>query len=138
VKNYLHLQQKFVIAGGFTGSLANQAMAVQSTGKPQADPQLSCNAEEADTRIWLHALNTTGRNILILSPDTDVYHIGLPLVANTDLNIIIQLNKFNSRELRLLDMQALVNALTNDPHLAPIPDSLIPRTLQILFCKYRM
>ena len=40
-------------------------------------PELSCNAEEADT---LHALKSEGPHKLLCSSDTDVYHIGLPLI----------------------------------------------------------
>ena len=46
----------------------------------QCDHYLTCNAEESDTRIWLHVVNSIGMKKLVLSPDTDVYHIGLPLL----------------------------------------------------------
>ena len=50
------------------------------------------NAIEADTRIWRHAIQTQGTNILIYSPDTDVYNIGLGLhVVNcTSKQYIVQ------------------------------------------------
>ena len=54
----------------------------------------------------LFLLNASDTTILILSPDTEVYHIGRPLVAHTNLDIIVQLSKFNNRELRLLNMKA--------------------------------
>ena len=50
---------------------------------PQCDHQLTCNAEESDTRIWLHVINSAGKKKLVLSPDTDMYHIGLPFVTGT-------------------------------------------------------
>ena len=40
-------------------------------------PQLLCNAEESDTRVWLHVVQSAGDKKLLFSPDTDVYHIGL-------------------------------------------------------------
>ena len=83
--------------------------------------------------IWIHALNASDTTISILSPDTDVYHIGRPLVAHTNLDIIVQLSKFNNRELRLVNMKALIHTFSNDPSLAPIPSSLIPQTLQVLY-----
>ena len=43
------------------------------------------------TRIWLHALNSAGQHKLVLSPDTDVYYIGLPIIAMTSLHVIVQL-----------------------------------------------
>ena len=38
------------------------------------------NAEEADTRVWLHAYNSCGHKKLVVSPDTAVYNIVLPLL----------------------------------------------------------
>ena len=35
------------------------------------------NAEEVDTRIWLHASKSDAKKLLIFSPDTDTYHIGI-------------------------------------------------------------
>ena len=49
-----------------------------------------CNAEETDTRIWLHVKQTDFQNILVISPDTDVYN----------KNIIVQVNPMNCRELK--------------------------------------
>ena len=46
----------------------------------QPDPLFASNAEETDTRVWLHATQ-----ILILSPDTDVYFIGLPLQCTQEI-----------------------------------------------------
>ena len=45
-----------------------------------SDPSLRCNAPEADTQIWLHAMhcvNTSGLNSLIVSADTDTAFIGI-------------------------------------------------------------
>ncbi|CAG2223369.1 unnamed protein product [Mytilus edulis] len=44
--------------------------------------------EEADTRVWLHAVTSSAINIIIYSPDTDVYFIGLPLLKNLKLLLI--------------------------------------------------
>ena len=133
MKYHLQVHQTFITAGGFTGNLVNQAIKVKAVGTPSVVPALESNAEESDTRIWLHALYSTDTNVLVLSPDTDVYHVGLPLIGNSTLKIIVQLNKFNSRELHLLDMSALISAFITDPDLAVIPQSLIPLTIQILF-----
>ena len=89
---------------------------------PQSD-NILCNAEEADTRIWLHTINSAGQKKLVLSPDTDVCHIGLPIVAESDLDVLVRLNTFHSVEQRFLDMQALINAFAHDPELAHIPSS---------------
>ena len=130
VQRRLGPQQKFVTAGGFDGSLKNKAPYVtSSTAQPQPDDSLYCNAEESDTRIW----NSAGTKKLVLSPDTDVYHIGLPIVAGTDLECVVRLSMFNSTEHRLLDLQALVTAFQNDPSFAAIEQVTLPSVMQMLF-----
>ena len=53
-------------------SIARQRNVCPIKHPPQSDNTLLCNAEEADTRVWLHTLNSPGLRKLILSPDTDV------------------------------------------------------------------
>ena len=36
-------------------------------------PRLKCHAIEADTRVWLHFVNSGGTKKVLFSPDTDVY-----------------------------------------------------------------
>ena len=129
----LQPQQKFVTAGGSNGALRNEALFTELNGTPQCDTRVVCNADESDTRIWLHVLNSAGQKKLVLSPETDVYHFGLPIVADTTLDILVRLSPFTSLELRLLDMQALISAFANDPDLAIIPQSLSTSTIQVLF-----
>ena len=96
----LHQYQRFVTAGGFNDQFQDRA--------------------EADTRIWLHVANTAGHKKLVLSPDTDVYHIDILIVAETDLVVLVRLSTINSTEHRIPDMQALISAFVNDPELAHI------------------
>ena len=135
IRRKLQPQQKFVTAGGFNGALRNEALFTELNGTPQCDTRLVCNADESDTRIWLHVMNSAGQKKLVLSPDTDVYHIGLPIVADTTIDVLVRLNPFSSLELRLLDMQALISAFANDPDLAIIPQSLSTSTIQVLFIR---
>ena len=44
------------------------------------DPWLRSNAPEADTLVWLHVYSRLGKNVLVISPDTDTIFIGLPLL----------------------------------------------------------
>ena len=125
--------QRFVTAGGFTGSLQNQAIFTEFNVPLQPDSSLTCNTKESDSRIWLHVLNSAGEKKLMLSPDIDVYNIGLPLIANTNLDIIVRLSQFTSKELCLLHMKELIHAFTNDPDLATIPQQQIPSTMQTLY-----
>ena len=133
IKLKLKQQQKFVTAGGFDETERNQAVMVTFNRNPQTDQNLYCNAEESDTRIWLHTIHSYGTKKLILSPDTDVYHIGLPVIATTDLDVLVQLSSFTSVELSLLDIQALKQAFINDPDLASIPTSVIGDIIQTLY-----
>lgn len=56
--------------------------------------------------------STLGRNRkLVLSPDTDVYHIGLRVIAGTELDVIVRLSPFSSIEQRLLH-----SSLTSSSH----------------------
>ena len=72
--------QRLVVAGCFSGFSEDQAMGVGVDGV-QPLPELRCEADEADTRVWLHVVRTEGTCKLVCSPDREVYHIGLPLVA---------------------------------------------------------
>ena len=60
VKHRLKATQKFVTAGGLQGDLTNKAMFVTSQTLPQTDETVTSNAEESDTRIWLHVINSAG------------------------------------------------------------------------------
>ena len=50
--------------------------------------------DEADMRVWLHCVHSNCTRIVIFSPDTDIYHIGLAIAGNMHgKSIIIQLSK---------------------------------------------
>ena len=133
VKPRLRHTQRFITAGGLEGPLINKALCVTNGSQPHTDDTLACNAEESDTRIWLHVLHSAGTKKLVLSPDTDVYHIGLPVVVGTHLDVIVRLSLFSALELRLLNLQALITAFENDPDLAGIARTDITRIIQMLF-----
>ena len=69
----------------------------------QPDPLFASNAEETDTRVWLHARKTACTQILILSPDTDVYFIGLPLQCTQEKSIVIQISQFFFQRIATLE-----------------------------------
>ena len=75
----LTTQPYIVLAGGFDDPIANTCWYVQYNIKPQPDLCYNINAEETDTRMWVHVKQTQCTRILVLSLDTDIYHIGLPL-----------------------------------------------------------
>ena len=58
---------------------------------PQADSSLTCNVVMLMSRILKFGcvFNSAGDKKLALSPDTDVYTIGLPLISETNLDVIV-------------------------------------------------
>ena len=131
ISTYLQDHQTLYVAGGFDGHLTDTVWYVQGNSRPQPDPTYTSNAEETDTRIWLHVKQTAHKQILLLSPDTDVYHIGLPLEHHKQ--VIVQTSPMNSREMQFLDMLALIKAFQNDPDLATIDTMILPQVMQTLF-----
>ena len=83
--------------------------------------------------IWLHARNTPHTCILIMSPDNDVYNIGLSLSSMKNKQVVIQVSTYNARELNYLHLNNLISALSNDPDLARIEPTLLPQILQIIY-----
>ena len=99
--------------------------------REQQSDTFKCNSNEADSRIWLHAAHCAGPNIFIVSPDTDVYHIGLPLATESQ-RILVQISKLD-KDLKLLDLTILINALKRDPALVGLAEEHIPQIMQTLF-----
>lgn len=102
-------------------------------GTAQYNEDLVSNAEESDYRIWLHVLNSAGIRKLVLSPDTDVYHVGMPLIQDTNLEVFIQLNQRTSQELHFLNLGALLTAFCNDPDLSNLERNDIASSMQAVF-----
>ncbi len=70
--------------------------------------------------------------VLIYSPDTDVYNIGLALLQASS-EIIVQINVPHSKDFKYVHLNNLVQALDSDPDLATLPRSSLPSTFQMLF-----
>ena len=111
----LSQHQKVILAGCFSGVEEDQAWKVLQVHN------LSCEAEEADTRVWLHVLRSPGTRKLVCSPDTDVYHIGLPLICNQPLDVFVCISVFSSQEHRYLSLNSLHTSLQGEPDLSSIP-----------------
>ena len=124
MQSHLQENQTLYVAGGFEGHLRDAAWCVKGGNKPQPDPQFHCNAEETDTRLWLHAKHTKHHKILITSPDTDV--IGLPFQCVRDKT---SLYTASSRELKFVNLTAHNTAIQNDPDLAAINPAILPKSL---------
>ena len=112
----------------------DQAWEVTTRGA-QPVPTLSCGAEKADTRVWLHVLRSPGTRKLVCSPNTDVYHIGLPLMYNQPVEVFVCVSMFSSQEHRYLSLNNLITSLEGDPDLSTIPRELLPKVLQTLYAQ---
>ena len=94
-------------------------------------PLLWTNANEADIRVWLHCLHSSGQRVLIFSPDTDVYHVGLTAVSqDNSCDMIVQLSKSLTEGGKFLRLNLLKEALSD---LEAIPVQLRPQCLQSLY-----
>ena len=133
IEAHLSSNQRCYVAGAFDGAITDTAWFVQGNNTAQPGPALICNTEETHTRIWLHVKQSRANKILIKSPDTDVYHIGLPLECISRKQVVIQISPINSRELCLLSITVLVDAMQRDPDLAVITPSILPQVLQTLY-----
>lgn len=81
----MHLKegQRLVTAGGTDGELTDLAM-VATKKEVTCDPVFTSNHEESDSRVWLHCLKSPCSKVLIYSPDTDTYHIGLRVLIGSN------------------------------------------------------
>ena len=96
------------------------------------DHTLQCNAEEADTRLWLHAIKSERCKMLVFSPDTDTLFIGQGMVNVLTMDVVIQVGK-GASDKKFIHLNALVQALSNDVDLNPIPTENRSKVLQSLF-----
>ena len=77
----LRMGQKLVLSGCSSGESEDHGWEVtQGDIYPKVTNEFMSNSPEADMRIWRHALQTKWRRILIYSPDTNIYNIGLTMV----------------------------------------------------------
>lgn len=130
---YLHENQTLYVAGAFDGEITDTAWFIKGKNKAEPDPSFSCNAEETDTRLWLHVKNTDCTRVLVMSPDTDVYNIGLPLQCIQEKEVFVQVSNYSARELKLLNMTNLIRVLNCDPDLGHINCTQLPQILQTLY-----
>ena len=79
IQPHLKPHQKLYVPGAFEEPLSQTAWFAHGSNSPQPDPTYTCKVEQTDSRVWLHAPGLQYNKILALSPDTDMYIIGLPL-----------------------------------------------------------
>lgn len=126
---------KLILSGCFgSGSAPDSAWVVSTESLvPQPEPMYTSNASEADGRIWRHVEKTTKSEILIFSPDTDIYNIGM---THTELmgdkNITVQVNVIGKAK-KYISLGALAQCLARDPDLAMIPPEEREAVFQTIF-----
>lgn len=100
---------------------------------PSTANHLKTTSEEADLRIWRHVYQSNMLNILVYSPDTDVYNIGLTTVfRDLTKRVIVQINTPQSQTRLYVHVNNLISALVNDPDLAPTHKLHLPQIFQML------
>jgi hypothetical protein len=111
-----------VTSGGFEGENKDKAFGSSPEKGIFVISHLSANHEEGDTRVWFHAFKSTANRLIIYSPDTDTFLIGLPLIKKlTGKSIFVQLKIF-SFDSEFIDMTVLTDCLAHDLLLQGIAD----------------
>ena len=128
--------QRLVLARCISGLGENNAWLLHAAQLTVEQPEeYYSNAEEADNRIWQHAVQCHANVILIYSPDTDVYNIGLShLSQRPNTTYVIQLNMPHSDEKSYININNLKLALTRDSDLGNLSQgNELCQILQSLF-----
>ena len=92
------------------------------------------NADESDTRVWLHCIHAVGPRKLIYSPDTDVYQIGLtmqPILRQS--HVLVQQSKSTTNSPKFIDMTALCNGIKLDSNLSAVQEEHRCQSIQSLY-----
>ena len=110
VSTFLTNNQRIFVAGHHDGKEGDLAYCSTCTITNTIDATLTCNAEEADTRMWLHASKTSGKKILVYSPDTDALSISLLTVNPIVKNVCLQVNPLGKPK-QVLSITQLIDAL---------------------------
>ena len=131
VPKFINDSQSFTTAGGFDGEKKDKAFTCTKL-ETFEDISFKSNHEETDSRVWFHALTCTGRNILIFSPDTDTFHVGLLFLDKyCHKNVVIQLSDRLVHQ-SFIYVNKLAECFRNDPDLAQINSGSICSIIQFL------
>ncbi|CAC5419073.1 unnamed protein product [Mytilus coruscus] len=105
-----------VTAGGFDDVNVDEALSSHGGGDGSIVEccHLNGNHEEGDTRVWLHAIQSKSQRIIIYSPDTDTFFVGLPFIDSIgDKTIHLQL-KDSCFDHQFVDMRMFALQISND------------------------
>ena len=72
-----------ILVGCFSGPTQDDGWIVRGwESLPEPAPQYkSNNAQKGDTRVWCHSTQTQHQRVLVCSPDTNVFNIGITMAA---------------------------------------------------------
>ena len=111
-----------VTSGGFEVENKNKAFGSSPEKGCFVISHVSANHEEGDTRVWFHTSKSTANRLIIYSPDTDTFFIGLPLIKKlTGKSIFVQVIFF-AFDSEFIDMTVLTDCLAHDLLLQGIAD----------------
>ena len=96
----------------------------------QPEPDFSSDALEADIRLWRHVHNSPGKKILIYSPDTDVYNIGLGLTTTKQILVQLNLPQYDDH---FVNLGRLQKDLQNDSDLIWLKEDKVISIVHSLF-----
>ncbi|CAC5404123.1 unnamed protein product [Mytilus coruscus] len=111
-----------ITAGGFDDDNRDKTLGISSLYVGIVEfAQLSANQEEGDTRVWLHESQAAASRVIIYSPDTDTFFIGLPIVKSLRKSVFVQ-TKDTPYEKTFIDMMRFLSLLSHDLSLQGIHD----------------
>ena len=128
-----------VLAGCFTGTTQDDAWLITGgEALPESTQRFRSNAQEADMRLWRHATQTQHTRIMVYSPDTDVYNIGI-MMAQPTHHYVVQINLPHAIP-RYVDINKLILSFQHDLDLASLPQnqvgSIMLQTYIVTGCDY--
>ena len=127
--------QILILTGCFSENENNIPITISGNQSfPTPNPSYQTSAIEADMRIWRHVYVTPASKILMYSPDTDVYNIGIAVANAFPLKeVIVQVNVAQSRELKYIPIHNIIKVLKIDPDIASLPQDDLPAIFHIFF-----
>ena len=130
-------RQSFLTAGGLDNDETDSAWSVTANAVGHQH-QFCADHEEGDTRVWFHARHF--RKVVIYSPDTDTFLIGLPLISRYGLSAVVRVEPPGAKDRLVVDVNKLLDSIKRVPDLAMIPEerraSAIAATYIALGCDY--
>ena len=118
-------QQTLVLAGCFdddiTWVVRNGVASV-----PQPEPQYHSNAKEADQLVWCHVVMCPASTVLIFSPDTNNFVIGLEIFDWFFETVCRSKQPTTFGSKKYINVNNLLSALQNDSDLASLATETIP------------